>query len=49
LRPGISRDIRYNNPLDFTAGATSTEYENALKVLAKDPSYDAALAIFIRR
>ena len=47
LRSVITRDIRINNPLDTTAGATSEEFDGILKILADDKDIDAVLAIFI--
>ena len=47
LRTVIKRDIRLNNPVDTTAGATAEEFEGILKVLASDKDNDAVLAIFI--
>lgn len=47
LKSVIKRDISIHNPLDVTAGAGPVEFEGILKVLAKDPGVDAALAMFI--
>jgi acetyltransferase len=47
LKSVITRDININNPLDTTAGATSEEFDGALKLLADDKDTDAVLAIFI--
>ncbi|MDO8635346.1 MAG: GNAT family N-acetyltransferase [Dehalococcoidia bacterium] len=47
LKSIIKRDIRLNNPLDMTAGATAEEYDGVLRVLALDKDSDAVLAIFI--
>jgi len=43
----IMRDIRINNPLDLTAGASPQVFEKALRLLASDPNYDSVLTIFI--
>ncbi len=43
----ITRDIRINNPLDLTAGATPKVFEKVLRLLASDPNYDSVLAIFV--
>jgi len=43
----IMRDIRINNPLDLTAGATPEVFENVLRFLAADENYDSVLTIFI--
>ena len=47
LKTHIKRDIRFNNPLDMSASATAEEFVSALKVLAKNYSSDAVIAIFI--
>lgn len=47
LKPVIKRDIRLNNPIDTTAGATAEEFQGILQVLASDNDNDAVLAIFI--
>jgi acetyltransferase len=47
LKTYVKRDIRFNNPLDMTAGATAEEFANVLKVFAGNDSIDAAIAIFI--
>jgi acetyl coenzyme A synthetase (ADP forming)-like protein len=47
LKKVVIRDIQFNNPLDLTAGATPEEFENVLKILAKDSNIDAVLAMFI--
>jgi len=47
LNSVLNRDIRLNNPLDVTAGATAEEFENVLKILAKDKDNDAVLTIFV--
>jgi acetyltransferase len=47
LKSVITRDIRINNPLDTTAGATSEEFGAILKLLADDKDSDAVLTIFI--
>lgn len=47
LKAHIKRDIRFNNPLDLTAGVTAEEFMNALNVLAKSDAYDALISIFI--
>jgi len=47
LRSIIKRNIRLNNPLDLTAGASAEEFENILRVLANDKDNDAVLTIFI--
>ncbi len=47
LKPVIKRDIRLNNPVDTTAGATAEEFQGILQVLASDNDNDAVLAIFI--
>jgi len=43
----ITRDIRINNPLDLTAGASPDIFEKVLRLLASDPNYDSVLTIFI--
>jgi acetyltransferase len=43
----IMRDIRINNPLDLTAGATPEVFEHVLRLLAADRNYDSVLTIFI--
>ena len=43
----ITRDIRINNPLDLTAGASPQVFEKVLRLLASDPNYDSVLTIFI--
>ncbi len=47
LKTVVRRDIRLNNPLDTTAGATAAEYDGILRALAADSAVDAVLAIFI--
>ena len=47
LRPVIEQDIIINNPLNITARAGAKEFENALRILAKDPDNDAVIAIFM--
>jgi len=47
LKSHLKRDIRFNNPLDTTAGATSEEFYQILKVLASDKDNDAVLVMFI--
>jgi acetyl coenzyme A synthetase (ADP forming)-like protein len=47
LRSVIARDIKINNPLDATAGATPEEFNGILKLLADDKDTDAVLTIFI--
>lgn len=47
LKSIIKRDIKINNPLDTTAGATAQEFDGILKLLASDDSIDSVLAIFI--
>jgi len=47
LKSVITRDIRIDNPLDTTAGATPEEFDGILKLLAVDKDTDAVLAIFI--
>ncbi len=43
----ITRDIRINNPLDLTAGASPDVFKKVLSMLATDPNYDSVLTIFI--
>lgn len=47
LKQVIKRDIEIGNPIDMTAGATAQEFEDVLKVLARDEGNDAVLSIFI--
>lgn len=47
LKPLIKRDISINNPLDLTAGVSSQEFEDCLKILAEDPGNDAVITIFV--
>ncbi len=47
LKQVIRRDIKIGNPIDMTAGATAQEFEDVLKVLARDEVNDAVLSIFI--
>jgi acetyl coenzyme A synthetase (ADP forming)-like protein len=47
LKSVIKRDIRLNNPLDTTAGATVEEFHDILELLATDKDNDAVLFIFI--
>lgn len=47
LKSVIKRDIKLNNPLDTTAGATAEEFHDILNLLAIDKDNDAVLAIFI--
>ncbi len=47
LKPAFKRDLRFNNPLDTSAGASAEEFEKALDILAEDPNIDGVLAIFI--
>ena len=42
----FTRDIRLNNPLDVTAGATAEEFYDVLKILASDKDNDSILVIF---
>jgi acetyl coenzyme A synthetase (ADP forming)-like protein len=47
LKSVLERDVRLNNPLDTTAGATAEEFYQILKVLAGDKDNDAVLVMFI--
>ena len=47
LRAVINRDIGISNPLDLTAGVTTREFEDTLRILAEDPENDAILAMYI--
>jgi acetyl coenzyme A synthetase (ADP forming)-like protein len=47
LKSVLKRDVRLNNPLDTTAGATADEFYQILKILASDKDNDAVLVMFI--
>jgi acetyl coenzyme A synthetase (ADP forming)-like protein len=47
LRAVAKRDIGLNNPLDLTGGATEEEFEDALRLLARDKDNDAVIMIFV--
>ena len=47
LRRVIKRDIGIGNPLDLTAGVTTQEFEDTLRILAEDPGNDAIMAMYV--
>lgn len=47
LRGVIKRDIGIGNPLDLTAGVTTQEFEDTLRILAEDPGNDAIMAMYV--
>ncbi len=47
LKSVALRDIKINNPLDTTAGATPEEFCHMLEILANDDDNDAVLAMFV--
>ncbi|HVN95914.1 MAG TPA: GNAT family N-acetyltransferase, partial [Syntrophorhabdaceae bacterium] len=47
LRAVIKRDIGLGNPLDLTAGVTTQEFEDTLRILAEDPENDAIMAMYV--
>jgi acetate---CoA ligase (ADP-forming) len=47
LKSVIKRDIGVGNPLDLTAGVTSQEFEDTLRILAADQDNDAIVAMYV--
>ncbi|MBW1862843.1 MAG: GNAT family N-acetyltransferase [Deltaproteobacteria bacterium] len=47
LRSVSKHAIRMHNPLDLTGSATREEYEDILKLLARDKNNDAVIIIFV--
>lgn len=47
LKAAIARETTLNNPLDLTAGAGASEFENVLRILAEDEDNDSVIAIFV--
>ncbi|MFH0974440.1 MAG: GNAT family N-acetyltransferase [Spirochaetota bacterium] len=47
LKAAITREIRFHNPLNLSTGVSAQEFENALKILAEDPDYDAIVTLYV--
>jgi acetate---CoA ligase (ADP-forming) len=47
LKAVIKRDIGVGNPLDLTAGVTSREFEDTLRILAEDQENDSLMAMYV--
>lgn len=47
LRRAVGPDVKPENPVDLIASADASRYEAALSVLFRDPTFDAAIVLFV--